>query len=222
MPDTAPQAVLFDLDGTFADTAPDLGAALNKLLEEAGMAALPLATLRPFVSQGVRGMLRVGFGTLPDHPEYRGHYDSFLAHYQQAVCKHTCLFPGIGELVERLENRGIAWGIVTNKSQRFTLPVMETLGYARRAACIVSGDSAPRAKPFAHPMHLACALTGTQADRSFFVGDDIRDIQAGHAAGMTTIAAAYGYLGDGGPVEQWGADHLADYPDRIAAIVLRD
>jgi N-acetyl-D-muramate 6-phosphate phosphatase len=222
MPDPRPQAVLFDLDGTFADTAPDLGAALNRLREEAGVAPLPLATLRPFVSQGVRGMLRVGFGMLPEHADYREHYDRFLTHYQRDLCAETCLFEGIGELVDALESAGIAWGIVTNKSQRFTLPLMDALGYARRAACIVSGDSAPRAKPHANPMLLACALAETDPEKSVFIGDDIRDIAAGRTVGMTTIAATYGYLGDGGPVEHWGADHLASTPTEITSILFRN
>lgn len=220
MPERPLQAVLFDLDGTFADTAPDLGTALNRLLQEADRAPLPLATVRPFVSQGVRGMLRIGFGMLPDHPDYKSHYDRFLAHYQQALCAHTTLFDGIAALVDSLEEAGIAWGIVTNKSQRFTLPLMESLGYARRAGCIVSGDSASRAKPCAHPLHLACALTGAAAEASFFIGDDIRDIAAGRAAGMRTIAALYGYLGDGGPVNTWGADHQAPQATDLRAIIL--
>jgi phosphoglycolate phosphatase len=121
-------------------------------------------------------------------------------------------------LLTELEANGIAWGIVTNKSQRFTLPLMETLGYARRADCIVCGDSSLRAKPHAHPMHLACALAGCAPQRTFFVGDDLRDIQAGQAAGMITVAAAYGYLGDSGPVEHWGADHRINHASEIAAL----
>ena len=130
--------------------------------------------------------------------------------------------PRVGALVpaDALESAGIAWGIVTNKSQRFTLPLMDALGYARRAACIVSGDSSPRAKPHAHPMLLACTLAGTPPSAGFFVGDDIRDIAAGRAAGMRTIAASYGYLGDGGPVATWGADHDAAHPGDIHRFVL--
>lgn len=214
-----PEAVLFDLDGTFADTAPDLGGALNRLRGDLGLEPASLATLRPFVSQGVRGMLRAGLDMLPDHPDYRDFYDRFLVHYQQALCVDTVLFAGIDELVCTLEARGIAWGIVTNKSQRFTLPLMESLGYARRAACIVSGDSSSRAKPHVKPMQLACTLAGCRPERTLFVGDDLRDIQAGQAAGMITIAAAYGYLGDGGPVDAWGADHRVEHPDEIAPLV---
>ncbi|MFA7292410.1 MAG: HAD-IA family hydrolase [Rhodocyclaceae bacterium] len=215
---TAPEAILFDLDGTFADTAPDLGAALNRLRADLDLNPMPQSALRPFVSQGVRGMLYAGLNMRPEHPDYLPFYQRFLIHYQQALCVDTRLFDGIDKLVDELEKNGIAWGIVTNKSQRFTLPLMESLGYARRAACIVSGDSSPRAKPHASPMRLACALADCEAQRTFFVGDDRRDILAGQAAGMVTIAAAYGYLGDSGPVEHWGADHRVDHVGEIAAL----
>ncbi|MCP5269393.1 MAG: HAD-IA family hydrolase [Zoogloeaceae bacterium] len=214
-----PDAVLFDLDGTFADTAPDLGAALNHLRADLDLEPVSMEKLRPFVSQGVRGMLRAGLDMLPDHPDYTDYYQRFLTHYQQALCTHTVVFPGIDALVQTLEAEGIAWGIITNKSQRFTLPLMDALGYARRAACIVSGDSSPRAKPYAHPMHLACSLAGCRATASIYVGDDLRDIQAGKAAGMTTIAAAYGYLGDSGPIDQWGATHRVEHAKDIFDIV---
>lgn len=215
-----PEAVLFDLDGTFADTAPDLSGALNRLRNDLGLKPASFATLRPFVSQGVRGMLHAGLDMAPTHPDYREFYDRFLVHYQQALCVDTVLFAGIDELVCTLEARGIPWGIVTNKSQRFTLPLMEALGYARRAACIVSGDSSSRAKPHARPMHLACALAGCRPEHTLFVGDDLRDIQAGQAAGMITVAAAYGYLGDSGPVDRWGADHRVGHAAEIARLAI--
>lgn len=214
-----PEAVLFDLDGTFADTAPDLAATVNRLREESGLAPMPLAELRPFVSQGARGMLKAGLRLATDAPEYGEFFQRFMQHYGRAFCVETVLFPGMAELIETLEARGIAWGIVTNKSQRFALPLMESLGYARRAACIVSGDSAPRAKPHPNPMLLACRLAGCNPEASVYVGDDVRDIQAGRAVGMRTIAARYGYLGDGGPIESWQADHLVDHPDEIAGLL---
>jgi phosphoglycolate phosphatase len=218
MSETRAEAVLFDLDGTFADTAPDLGAALNRLRADLDLPPLPLSTLRPFVSQGVRGMLRAGLDMLPGHPDYQPFYDRFLGHYQLAICVDTVLFEGMATLVDDLESHGIAWGIVTNKSQRFTAPLMESIGYARRAACIVSGDSASRPKPHAHPMHLACTLAGCNPQKSLFVGDDLRDIQAGQAAGMVTVAAAYGYLGDSGPIDSWNADHYVNHPGEIAPL----
>jgi phosphoglycolate phosphatase len=120
------------------------------------------------------------------------------------------VFPGIDELVDRLEARGSPWGIITNKAQRFTLPLLAQLGYEKRAACVVSGDSAPRAKPAAQPMRLACTLIAREPTCCFYVGDDLRDIQAGRAVGMVTVAVRYGYLGDGDPIDDWGADHLVD------------
>lgn len=221
MPDPRPQAVLFDLDGTFADTAPDLGAALNALRAELGLAPVELSLLRPYTSQGVRGMLGAGLGLKPEHPDYPVHHRRFLDHYQRALCVHTRLFDGIAALVDSVEQRRLRWGIVTNKSQRFTLPLMQQLGYARRAACLVSGDSSPRTKPHPHPLHLACAVAGCQPQRTLYVGDDRRDIDAGRAAGMITVAVRYGYLGDGGRIEDWGADHLVDHPQAIVALLDR-
>lgn len=150
-------ALLFDLDGTFADTAPDLGAALNSLRADLGLAPLPLKQLRAHTSSGVRGMLGAGLDTFPDDPRYTELYARYLRFYADALCVHTTIFPGIDELVRKAEARGAPWGIITNKTQRFTLPLLEQLGYAKRAACIVSGDSSPHSKPAAHPMRLACA-----------------------------------------------------------------
>lgn len=214
-----PEAVLFDLDGTFADTAPDLAAALNRLRADLDLDAFPPALLRPFTSQGVRGMLRAGLGMLPEHPRYGEFYERFLHYYSGSICVHTRLFPGIEELLVCLEESGSPWGIVTNKAQRFTLPLLAELGYEKRAACIVSGDSARRAKPAPHPMQLACNLIARTPERCVYVGDDVRDIQAGRAVRMTTVAVRYGYLGDGEPIDAWGADHLVDHAEEIIALV---
>jgi len=212
-------ALLFDLDGTFADTAPDLGAALNRLRADLDLAPLALDQLRPYTSQGVRGMLRAGLGMLPGDPRYAEFYERYLGFYTAAVCVHTTVFPGIDALVGRLEAHDMPWGIITNKTQRFTLPLLEQLGYAKRAACIVSGDSSPRTKPAPHPMQLACALVACTPTDCLYIGDDLRDIQAGRAVGMPTVAVRYGYLGDGEPIESWGADHLVDHAAEIAALV---
>jgi phosphoglycolate phosphatase len=221
MPDFRPEAVLFDLDGTFADTAPDLGAALNALRAELGLPPEALDRLRPYTSQGVRGMLGAGLGLRPEHPDYPRQYQRFLEHYRHALCVHTRLFDGMAALVDTLERRNVRWGIVTNKSQRFTLPLLDRLGYARRAACIVSGDSSPRMKPHPHPMRLACAVADCSPERTLYVGDDRRDIEAGRAAGLVTVAVRYGYLGDSGPIEDWGADHLVDHPGTIESLIDR-
>ncbi|WP_299067065.1 HAD-IA family hydrolase [Accumulibacter sp.] len=211
-------AVLFDLDGTFADTAPDLAAALNRLRADLDLPPVPLGRLRPYTSQGVRGMLKAGLSMRPGDSLYTEFYDRFLRYYSQDICVATTVFPGIDQLLERLESRGSPWGIITNKAQRFTLPLLDQLGYAKRAACVVSGDSARRAKPAAPPMQLACTLITRDPGRCLYVGDDLRDIQAGRSVGMATVAVRYGYLGDGDPIESWGADHLVDHAQDIAAV----
>lgn len=205
-------AVLFDLDGTLADTARDLGGALNRLLAEEGMAAIPMELLRPHVSGGARALLRAGFGILPNNPRFADLRQRFLDHYEAALCVDTELFDGMAELLARLEARSIRWGIVTNKPARYTQPLAAALGLSHRAACLVSGDSTPLPKPSPEPLLLAAQLAGIEPAGALYVGDDIRDIQAGKAAGMRTVAAAYGYLGDGPPIADWGADHIVERP----------
>lgn len=212
-------AVLFDLDGTLADTARDLGGALNRLLVEEQRTPLPYADLRPHVSGGARALLRKGFALTPEHPDYTSYQQRFLAHYEAAICAETILFDGIAELLAALDDRAIPWGIVTNKSQRFTLALADALGLRDRAACIVSGDSSPRPKPDPAPLLLACHLAGATPAASFYIGDDLRDIHAGRAAGMATVAAAYGYLGDGPPVGEWGADRIIEVPEEILELL---
>lgn len=210
-----PEAVLFDLDGTLADTAPDLGGALNQLLLEQGRSPLPMAQLRPHVSSGARGMIGAGLGITPADLAYADLQQRFLAIYQDALCVGTRLFEGMAEHLDELESQGIPWGIVTNKSQRFAIPLMQQLGLRQRCACIVCGDSAQRSKPHGHPMHLASAVLGIAATDCIYVGDDERDVISGRAAGMTTIVAAWGYLGGGKPPATWGADAIAASPQDI-------
>lgn len=210
--------LLFDLDGTFADTAPDLGAALNRLRADLDLPPLPLAQLRPHTSSGVRGMLGAGLSIVPGDARYSELYERYLHFYTSALCVHTSVFPGMEELVSTLEAHDIPWGIITNKTQRFTLPLLEQLGYAKRANCIVSGDSSPRSKPAAHPMRLACALIACAPTHCLYVGDDRRDILAGRAVGMPTVAVRYGYLGSSEPIEAWGADHIVEHAGDIAAL----
>ena len=213
------EAVLFDLDGTLADTAPDLGAALNRLLVEEACMPLPLSELRPHVSAGTRGMLKVGFHTAPGDPAYADLARRFLDHYAEDLCTGTTLFPGMPELLDALDARGIKWGIVTNKPQRFTLPLVEQLGLRQRAACIVSGDSTAYPKPHPAPLLLACEQAQVDPRNTVYVGDDQRDIVAGHAAGMRTIAAAYGYLGVDAPFETWQADAIIAAPEGILGLL---
>ena len=210
-----PEAVLFDLDGTLADTAPDLGGALNQLLLEQGRGPMGMEELRPHVSSGARGMIGAGLGISPADPGYLELQLRFLAIYQEALCVGTRLFEGMAEHLDELEAHGIPWGIVTNKSQRFAIPLMEGLGLRQRSACIVCGDSAQRAKPHGHPMQLASAVIGIAAADCIYVGDDERDVISGRIAGMTTIIAAWGYLGAGKPPAAWGADAIAASPQDI-------
>lgn len=206
------RAVLFDLDGTLADTAPDLTGALNRLLVERNRAPVPHAITRRHTSSGARGMIGAGFGITPDHAEYPALRDRFLELYESFICVETTLFPGMGDLLERLEAAAIVWGVVTNKAERFTFPLLARLGIDRRTACIVGGDTTPRAKPFPDPLLHAAKLIGVAPDACLYVGDDLRDIQAAQAAGMRSVAACYGYLGDGEPPERWGADLLIEHP----------
>lgn len=218
---TAPAsaAVLFDLDGTLADTAPDLGAALNRLLIEEGRAALPLAQLRPHVSGGARALIREGFGLQASDAAYAALAERFLAHYAAALCVGTRLFPGVADLLAGLEQRRIPWGIVTNKAQRFALPLSEQLGLRQRAACVIGGDSALRPKPHAAPLLLACAALQVEPGQVAYVGDDLRDIVAGRAAGLRTVTAAYGYLGGDTHYSSWQADAVIATPLDLLAVL---
>ncbi|MCF8177645.1 MAG: HAD-IA family hydrolase [Sulfuritalea sp.] len=213
-----PEAILFDLDGTLADTAPDLGGALNRLLIEQGREPLPMDKLRPHVSSGARGMIGAGLGVTPADSQYTELQQRFLTIYQEGLCVDTRLFSGIKQHLDELENKSIKWGIVTNKSQRFAIPLMQQLGLRQRSACIICGDSAQRAKPHVHPMQLASAVIGVAAENCIYVGDDERDVVSGRAAGMTTIIAAWGYLGEGKPPAHWGADAIAESPKDILGI----
>ena len=202
--------VLFDFDGTLADTAPDLAAAANAQRTRRGMEPLPVDMLRPLASQGARGMLRVALDMLPEHPEYETTRQQFLDDYAANSTVHTRLFPGIAELLERIRAQGHAWGIVTNKVTHLTRPIVDHLGLMPRCAALVCGDTTPHPKPHPAPLLHAAQEAGFGVDRCIYVGDDLRDVQAAHAAGMPAIAAAYGYLGDGGAVETWQAEARAD------------
>lgn len=215
------EAVLFDLDGTLADTAPDLGSATNVLLGEEGRTPLAPDTLRPYTSQGVRGLLRAGFGIDKTHPDYDRLAHRFLEIYAGRLCEETSLFDGIPELLDTLEAMGLGWGIVTNKRMRFTDPLVERLALTPRTTCVVSGDTTAEAKPSPLPILHACQLLRCQPRRALYVGDDRRDIEAGRAAGCLTVAVSYGYLGDGGPLHSWGADLIIDHPAELAEFLAR-
>lgn len=206
------RAVLFDLDGTLADTAPDLGGALNRLLAELGRPTLPLELSRPLTSSGARGMLKAGLGLTPEHAEYEPLRVRFLELYEADLCRDTRLFDGIPALLEALDVGAVPWGIVTNKAERFTLPLLRALGLDARAACVVGGDTTPRAKPHPDPLLHAAASLGLAPAHCLYVGDDLRDIQAARAAGMPVLAAAYGYLGEDADPADWHADGIVAHP----------
>ena len=205
------QAVLLDLDGTLADTAPDLGYALNQLRAKRQLPPLPLAATRPVTSNGVRGLLKIGFDLTPEHADYAALKDEFLAIYTANLCRETRLFPGMGELLTELEQRRIAWGVVTNKPQRFTEPLLERLGVLERAACVISGDSVGQLKPHPAPLLAAAKSIDVAPSSCLYFGDDRRDVVAARAARMPVAVALFGYL-DGGAPETWGADALLDHP----------
>ena len=209
---TETRAVLFDLDGTFADTAPDLGYALNSQLQARGREPLPIDRIRRVASSGARGLLGLGFGSSPGDAQYEALSAELLNLYEANLCRETRLFAGIEELLEVIEARGMLWGIVTNKSSRFTLPLMRLLNLHERAGCIVCGDSASHRKPHPAPLLMAARALGTDPRACIYLGDDERDMIAGRAAGMRVAIAGYGYLGLGNPPELWQADLRVAHP----------
>jgi phosphoglycolate phosphatase len=209
------KGMLFDLDGTLADTAPDLGFALNRQREIHRLPALPLQAIRPYVSQGGRGLMKIGFDLTPEDADFISMREEFLDLYAKRLCHETRLFPGIAELLCELEKRGLPWGVVTNKIERFTLPLLEKLQLAGRAACIVSGDTCSNFKPHPEPLLHASREMGIPAGDCVYVGDDERDVQAARAAKMQVVVVLYGYLGNGAQPESWGADALINTPQEL-------
>jgi len=207
--------VLFDLDGTFADTAPDMAYALNQTLELHGRAHLPLEIIRPHVSHGGIALIRLGFELEPEHPEFPGLRQQFLDFYHSNLTRGTRLFPGIEELIGALEERDIAWGIVTNKPGWLTDPLLKQLQITPRATCIVSGDTTAKSKPHPEPIFYACNIAGAQPDETLYVGDAERDIIAGNRAGTHTLTALFGYIGENDQPHQWQADGAISHPLQI-------
>jgi N-acetyl-D-muramate 6-phosphate phosphatase len=208
------KAVLFDLDGTFADTAPDLCHALNRVRRARALPPLPVEVTRPVTSMGARGLLDIGFGIEPDHPEYSVLREEFLAYYEQDLCRETRLFPGVSELLDGIEKRRLKWGIVTNKAERFAVPLMNLLKLGARSACVIGGDTTGKLKPHPDPLLAACREIGIGPEACVYVGDDLRDVEAGRAAGMRTVAVRYGYLNGGDP-GSWGADLVIERPEDL-------
>lgn len=204
------EAVLFDLDGTLADTAPDMARTVNAMRATRGLAPVEPSLVRPHVSKGARGMICSAFGMTTEDPDFMPMREEFLEIYGREPCVDTVLFPGMEELLDSLEADGIAWGVVTNKFERFARPILASLGIAERAAAIVGGDTCPRPKPFPDPLLFAAEIIGVAPQSTLYVGDDERDVQAARAAGMPVIVAGYGYLGDGTPPTEWDADAIVD------------
>ena len=210
-------AVLFDLDGTLADTAGDLAGALNRVRADHGRPPLPVAALRSYASAGARGLLGAGMGLKPDDASYGAARDAFLKHYEAGLSVTTHLFDGVAAMLEAIEARGLAWGIVTNKAERYTGQVVVALGLAHRAGTIVCGDTTPHAKPHPAPLLHAASALRLPPTRCVYVGDDLRDVEAGNAAGMATLVAAWGYLGNGVPPSAWPARGWLDAPRDLVA-----
>jgi phosphoglycolate phosphatase len=214
-----PRAVFFDLDGTLADTADDLAAPVNAMRRERGQAPMPIEELRPFASAGARGLIGKGLGVLKDDPGYEALRLEFLERYEQDIVVHTRLFDGMPELLQQLEARGVQWGVISNKIERYVRIIVERLGISQRLVLAYGGDSAPRPKPHPDLMLLALKTTGLEGARCVYVGDDLRDVVAGRAAGMKTVAAAYGYCGDADKPENWGADALIRHPTELGPLL---
>jgi phosphoglycolate phosphatase len=206
------RTLLFDLDGTLLDTAPDMAYALNRLLSERQYEPLPFEHIRGHVSHGANALTRLGFQVAPDEPAFASLRKRFLEIYADNLCRETRLFSGMESILERCERIGTAWGVVTNKPSFLTDPLLRRLGLWDRAACVVSGDTLDRRKPHPEPLLHACRIAGGAPDRCIYVGDAERDIEAGRRAGMTTLVATFGYLTNSDRPEDWGADGLLRDP----------
>jgi len=207
--------VLFDLDGTLVDSAPDLAGAANLLRADHGLPPLPYEQLRPMVGSGARGMVGMAFGVAPGHERFESLREAFLARYAERLLAQTRVFEAMAPVLQALEAAGRPWGIVTNKAMRFTAPVLEGLGLHTRAAVVIAGDTTAHAKPHPEPLLEAARRLRLAAADCVFVGDDPRDVEAGRGAGMVTVAAAWGYLGAEQPIDTWGADHVLDRPQDL-------
>ncbi|MDZ7891719.1 MAG: phosphoglycolate phosphatase [Rhodoferax sp.] len=209
------KAVLFDLDGTLIDSAPDLGAAADKMRTDRGLPSLPDAAYRPMAGAGARGMLSVAFDMTPDSPEFEVMREEFFLNYERCMTERTYVFDGVEDMLRQLETRGVLWGVVTNKSKRFTEPLAAQMPLFANAAVVISGDTTPYAKPHPEPLLEAARRLSLEPSQCVYVGDDERDIVAARAAGMFSVAACYGYLGAKADTAEWGADLEIKSPSRL-------
>ncbi len=213
------KAVLFDLDGTLIDSAPDLGAAADQMRVLRGMPSLPLQHYRPMAGAGARGMLGIAFGIAPQDPGYDALREEFFRNYEACMTQRTFAFEGVAQLIHSLGQRAVPWGVVTNKSARFTEPLTRAMPLFAKAAAVVCGDTTPHAKPHPEPLFEAARRIGIAPQACVYVGDDERDIIAGLAAGMGTVAATYGYLGSKADIAQWGAHASIDSPSQLLQLL---
>ena len=213
------EAVLFDLDGTLIDSAPDLGAAADKMRTDRGLPSLSAELYRPMAGAGARGMLGVAFGLTPEHPDYESMREEFFVNYERCMTERTYAFAGVAELIGQLLAQELAWGVVTNKMQRFTGPLTRAMPLFASARTIISGDTTPHAKPHPAPLLEAARRLGVEPQGCVYVGDDERDIMAGQAAGMATVAATYGYLGQKTDVSRWGAHATINSPVELLQLL---
>ncbi len=208
-------AVLFDLDGTLIDSAPDLGAAVDKMRVQRGLPSLPLEQYRPMAGAGARGMIGIAFGITPEHADFEAMKEEFFVNYENCMTERTRIFEGVHDMIAALVSQGLPWGVVTNKSSRFTDPLTSAIPLFATAGAIVSGNTTPHAKPHPEPLFEAARRLSVDPGRCVYVGDDERDIVAGLAAGMGTVAATYGYLGQQTDIARWNAHLHIDSPIKL-------
>jgi 2-phosphoglycolate phosphatase len=213
------RAVLFDLDGTLVDSAPDLGAAADKLRTDRGLAALGVERYRAMAGAGARGMLGVAFGLTPDDADFASLREEFFSNYERRLTEQTSLFEGVQVLIGALQTRGLPWGVVTNKAERFSIPLTQHMPLFASSGVLVSGDTTPFSKPHPEPLYEAARRLGVEPEACMYVGDDERDIAAGRAAGMATVVASYGYLGRAEETATWGADATIGSPIELLSLL---
>lgn len=216
------RAVLFDLDGTLIDSAPDLGAAADQMRVERGLPSLPMSRYRPMAGAGARGMLGEAFGIGPEHPEFAALREEFFLNYESRMTQNTTIFDGVPDLISQILERDLVWGVVTNKATRFTDPLTQAITLFETASTVISGDTASHPKPHPAPLLEAASRLNLRPAQCIYVGDDERDMVAGLAAGMGTVAALYGYLGARTDPKTWGADASIKYPSELLQLLLDD